>query len=225
MQQDPSLSRKALRVAAKRSVTKEDDHARLSQLQSLPRQGHMVQSFPPDMPAVWVEAVQGLPDKQFRFALNAAHDTLPHNANLHLWKKKDHDTCTLCGDDRQNLVHVLNSCRVARDLKPYNERHDAVLALLYEVVKEHLPDTTSSTADLISSDYSFPCHIAATDLRPDIIYWDETAKKVSLIELTVCFDTLFEGAIKRKEDRYQELLDTIQNAGYTASLVTVEVRS
>ena len=96
MQQDPSLSRKALRVAAKRSVTKEDDHARLSQLQSLPRQGHMARSFPPDMPAVWAEAVQRLPDEQFKFVLNAAHDTLPHNANLHLWKKKDHDTYTLC---------------------------------------------------------------------------------------------------------------------------------
>jgi len=100
MQQDTSLSRKALRVAAKRSVTKEDDHARLSQLQSLLRQGHMVQSSPPDMPAIWAEAVQGLPDEQFKFALNAAHDTLPHNANLHLWKKKDRDTCTLCGDDQ-----------------------------------------------------------------------------------------------------------------------------
>ena len=68
-----------------------------------------------------------------------------------------------------------------------------------------------------------PCQIVATDLRPDIIYWDETTKKVSLIELTVCYDTLFEGAIKRKEERYQELLDTFQDAGYPASLVTVEV--
>ena len=102
----------------------------------------------------------------------------------------------------------------------YNERHDAVLALLYEVVKEHLP----STVDLISSDYSFPCHIVATDWDQTSCR-DETANKVSLIELTVCFDTLFEGAIKRKEDRYQELLDTIQDAGYTESLVTVEVGS
>jgi len=48
---------------------------------------------------------------------------------------------------------------------------------------------------------------------------------VSLIELTACFDTLFEGAIKRKEERYLELLDAFQDAGYTASLVTVEVVS
>lgn len=59
---------------------------------------------------------------------------------------------------------------MARDLRPYNERHDAVLAVLYEVVKEHLPDTTSSTVDLTSTEYSFLCHIVATDLRPDIIY-------------------------------------------------------
>ena len=96
MQQDPSLSRKALRVAAKRSVTKEDDHARLSQLQSLPRQGHMVRSFPPNMPAVWAKAVQGLLDEQFKFALNAAHDTLPHNANL---EKEGPWHLHLCGDD------------------------------------------------------------------------------------------------------------------------------
>ena len=57
------------------------------------------------------------------------------------------------------------------------------------------------------------------------MYWDETTKKVSLIELTVCYDTLFEGAIKQKEERYQKLLDTLQDAGYTVSPVTVEVGS
>ena len=93
------------------------------------------------------------------------------------------------------------------------------------MVTEHLPHTTSSIVDLTSIEYSFPCHIVATDLRPDIIYWDETTKKVSLTELTVCYDTLFEGVIKRKEERYQKLLDTFQDAGYTESLVTVEVGS
>ena len=49
MQQDPSLSRKALGVEAKKRVTKEDDHVRLYQF---PRQGHMVWSSPPDMPSI-----------------------------------------------------------------------------------------------------------------------------------------------------------------------------
>ena len=63
-------------------------------------------------------------------------------------------------------------------MRPYNERHDTVLTVLNEVVTEHLPDTTSSIVDLTSTEYSFPCHIVATDLRPDIIYWDETTKGV-----------------------------------------------
>ena len=33
------------------------------------------------------------------------------------------------------------------------------------------------------------------------------------------------GAIKQKEESYLELLETFQNAGYTANLVTVEVGS
>ena len=63
----------------------------------------------------------------FTFILNAAHDTLPHNANLHLWGKKASDTCPLCHADNQNLVHVLNLCQVALNLRRNNDRHDSVL--------------------------------------------------------------------------------------------------
>ena len=80
------MSRKILNKAAKVKVMKEDDQLRLCELQSLPRQGHLIRSAPPDVPAIWSEAIQGLPDEQFKFALNAAHDTIPHNSNLFLWK-------------------------------------------------------------------------------------------------------------------------------------------
>ena len=38
--------------------------------------------------------------------------------------------------------------------------------------QDHLPSSTSMTVDL-SDGYSFPTHIAATDLRPDIVWWSE----------------------------------------------------
>ena len=115
MQEDPSRSRKALLTAAKRRVSSED--VRLTGLQSLPRQGHMIRATTPDTATIWAKAVQSLPDDSFKFALNAAHDTLPHNANMHLWGKKASDTCPLCQEDHQNLVHVLNSCKAALDLR------------------------------------------------------------------------------------------------------------
>ena len=66
----------------------------------------------PDGAYIWSKAVQTLPAEQMKFALNSAVDMLPHNANLHLWKKKPNDPCPLCGE-WQTLVHTLNNCKVA----------------------------------------------------------------------------------------------------------------
>ena len=48
----------------------------------------MMRTASPDGASLWSKAVQSLPAEQMRFALNAAVDTLPHNANLHLWKRR-----------------------------------------------------------------------------------------------------------------------------------------
>ena len=88
MQEDPSRSRMALAATAKRQVSDEEEEARLHNLQCLPRQGHLIRSSNPNTATCWAEAVQSLPDEPFKFILNAAHDTLPHNATLHLWRKK-----------------------------------------------------------------------------------------------------------------------------------------
>ena len=44
MQEDPSWSRMALAAAAKRRVSDEEEETRLCDLQSLPRQGHLIHS-------------------------------------------------------------------------------------------------------------------------------------------------------------------------------------
>ena len=113
LQEDPSQSRRALAAAAKRQVSDEEEEARLHNLQSL----HLI--CPPTPTQLHVPA--GLKQfSPFKFILNAAHDTLPHNANLHLWGKKASDTCPLCHADNQNLVHVLNLFQVALNLRCYN---------------------------------------------------------------------------------------------------------
>ena len=60
---------------------------------------------------VWGETNQTLLSEQMRFVLNAAPDTLPHNANPQLWREMESETCPLCGE-RQTLIHVLNCGRV-----------------------------------------------------------------------------------------------------------------
>ena len=152
------------------------------------------------------------------------HDMLPHNANLHLWGKKASDTCPLCHADNHNLVHVLNLCQIALNLRRYNDRHDSVLTVLYATISQYLPESVSSTVDL-DNHHVFPSHIVSTDLRPDIIWWSDKDQSVCSMELTVCYDTLFHEAATQKEDKYLDLLSAIRNAGYNAKLITVKVGS
>ena len=91
-------------------------------------------------------------------------------------------------------------------------------------IQNHLPSSTSMTVDLADC-YSFPTHIVAIDLRPDIVWWDDDQKTLKLVELTVRYETSYDAAIMRKEDRYHDLIDKTQKAGYMSSLITVKVRS
>ena len=80
----------------------------------------------------------------------------------------------------------------------------------------------------LSSDlgqYSFPQHIVATDLRPDVVWWNDTARKLCLLELTVCFETSFEEAAQRKKIKYADIVEQARLSHYTTKLITVEVGS
>ena len=99
LQMDPSQSRKTVTVAAKSEMTKNDEDRRISEMHSLPYQGCMWWSLDHNSGDIWAQAVQSLPERVFKFALNVAHDTLPHNTNLHIWQKKPTNQCPLCKED------------------------------------------------------------------------------------------------------------------------------
>ena len=224
MQEDPAQTRKALTKAVKARVSEDEVTTRVAELEGLPRQGHMIRTCKNGEADVWTQAIQQLPEEAWKFALNAAHDTLPHNANLHLWGKKPSNTCPLCNKEPQTLIHVLNACDAALQWRRYNNRHDMVLEGLHSAVRGNLPEGTTMIADL-ESDYSFPAKLACTDLRPDIVWWNDTTRRVTLLELTIPFDTLLEDAARRKQAKYRSLAEDIEKQGYSVKLLTLEVGS
>jgi hypothetical protein len=123
----------------------------------------------PTAASVWTKATQSLPSDNMKFALNATNDTLSHNANITLWRESIglSAACKLCGE-KQTLCHVLNNCRVALNFRRYNHRHDEVLHIITEFIKENVPEVTSVTADL-SDQYNFPTSLACSDLRPNLV--------------------------------------------------------
>ena len=65
----------------------------------------------------------------------------------------------------------------------------------------------------------------ATDLRPDVVWWDDKARNLCLLELSVCFETSFKEAAQRKKIKYADIVEQARLSHYTAKLITVEVGS
>ena len=126
--EDPSMRKRALMTRAKSAMAKEDAEKRMKHAQSLECQGQVFRCSEDGAASIWSKAVQKLPPELLKFSLNAVQDTLPHNANLAMWRREGlSSACKLCGE-RQTLLHVLNNCPEALNMRQYNEWHDAVLA-------------------------------------------------------------------------------------------------
>ena len=65
-----------------------DAQRRLQHARGLEHQGQLLRATDEKAADIWFSAVQ-LPPQVLSFSLNAAQDTLPHNVNLALWRKKD----------------------------------------------------------------------------------------------------------------------------------------
>ena len=182
MQEVPgAAASKQVRERAKSRVEEVDTDARLCHSTSLSRQNLPLRDDS-RAPQLWSATIFTLTEKVLRFALNSLTDTLPHNANLHLWKRITTPACILCGK-RQTLLHVLNACPYALNRRRYNDRHDAILMRIRNFLAGQLSPSQSITADLPNQPYSFPQHVVCTDSRLDIIVWDRSA--ITIIELTV----------------------------------------
>ena len=223
--EDQHRSSKALSTVAKALLVEEEDSEKHQSLCQLSLQGEMARSWESSSPELWARAVQDLPPEPMKFALNASLNTLPTNANLHTWGKKPTDICPLCQTTRQTLVHVLNNCPRAMELRRYSSRHNSVLQVIGDFIKSHLAPHFSISIDSPSEVYSFPHHISPTNLRPDIVWWSDHQRELWLFELTVSFESQVADARARKRTKYYDLVEAGKAAGYRTELITVEVGS
>ena len=157
-QTDPGASRKSLLKKAKAHVATCDKERRLEHARSLQHQGQLLHATDQKAAGIWPSSVLQLPPEVMKVSMNAAQDTLPHNTNLAMWKRKENlsDECMLCGV-RQTLPHVLNQCSTALQLRRYNTRHDAVPEVIAKGITPHLSDEEAILSDLPShQSYTFP---------------------------------------------------------------------
>ena len=165
---NPDFTRKSLLNGAKLLVEDDTHEGRYNHLQSLEKEGQMFRNTSSDASEVWGKALMFSLDEERKFALNSAPDTLPHNVNLHLWRKRGDNIFPLCGE-LQTLIHVFNMCPVALTTRRYHHCHDAVLEVIANTISNHL-QPTEHMYDLGLIRVPVPTtYIVPTILQPDIV--------------------------------------------------------
>ena len=225
MAKNPGAHRRVLLNHVKNTANVEDATSKREQAKALPLQGQMLRASNLTADGIWAVAVSKLGSEAMKFALNAALDTLPPNSNLTRWYRGSCiNQCKLCGK-KQTLLHVLNNCEVALNLRRYNMRHDRILQLIVTAAQAYSPVRYQLVADLPVDQYHFPSHITPTDLRPDIVLWSNSQRTLNIIELTVSYETGFEEAADRKTRRYGDLVEEVGKQGNHCQTISLQVGS
>lgn len=69
----------------------------------------------------------------------------------------------------------------------------------------------------------FPPEIATTNLRPNLMLWSSSLRRVYIIELTVPWEDAVEEVYERKSLKYAELAADAEQHGWEARVCPVEV--
>ena len=70
---------------------------------------------------------------------------------------------------------------------------------------------------------TIPPNILVTNQRPDLVVLYEETGQIAIVELTIPFETNIEDAHNRKEERYRELVQDLQDNSYDVTFLAIEV--
>lgn len=177
---------------------------------------------------LWKSYIYNLPKGVMKFMLNAFLDTLPTKNNLSRWGKRLNTKCSLCGN-KETLQHVLNNCKLMLDQGRYTWRHNSVLRKILDTLKDTCDASWKIYCDLAGANKiagtTIPPDILPTQQRPDIVLVNASSKSAIVIELTVPFECNIHSAHDRKMNKYAGLKEDLQEQGYDAKLLCIEVGS
>ena len=190
-----------------KKVTKE----KVDHVGSLKSQGNVItflwEKCSTSLNKAWNTVQAKLSKNIFNFSVRYLNNTLPTRANLNQWGKVESANCSKC-NERETLKHIIAGCPVYLEEKRFNWRHDSILSFLASTFAA-VPDT-KVYADIPG--YENPEWITE-DQRPDILLvkTQEDTRTLIVLELTAGFETNMEVNADRKDARYKDLVNRLQN--------------
>ncbi|KAK7886737.1 hypothetical protein WMY93_026358 [Mugilogobius chulae] len=134
------------------------------------------------------------------------------------------------------LAASLEAKRTAINTLPYVPgKHLSPVVFLQAGVMEKVRDASREHYGLLSEarDWNmivdlnqrliFPAEIVSTNLRPDLVLWSPSLRKVLIVELTVPWEDSVDEAYERKSLKYSDLAAEAEQRGWKARVYPVEV--
>ncbi len=222
---DPHKKAEALVKKSKQSIKVTFQEKWTDHLKTLTVQGQFVRVWHTvEADIQWKSLLFQLPPRIMQFILNAIIDTLPTNCNLVRWKKRSNSKCDKCSN-KETLMHVLNNCKDCLD--KYTWRHNSILLHIKRFLSKDMPENVKIYLDIpgeFSGISTVPTDIAITNQKPDMVIVDSNGN-VTLMELTVPFESNIVQASERKKQRYEHLISNIKDNGHNVELITIEIGS
>ncbi len=173
-----------------------------------------------NMCQLWPTVQAKLPKNIFNFTVRYLNNTLPNNTNMSRWKLADTPLCSRCLKP-ESLMHVVAGCTVYLVEKRFNWRHDSILLLLAKFL---------SSINNVKLYFDIPGYdnpeMITEDQRPDALLIKEGAnnhKEIIVLELTVGYETNMSANTNRKNAKYQQLLDNLNNKYSSVTYVNLSM--
>ena len=164
------------------------------------------------------------------FCISSTYDTLPSPSNLKRWKVTTEGSCFLCNKD--TCTKIRSSIKNIKSTVP-GLKHPTKIRFVKKGTRVKNKNSSPSGILHQASDwvllgnldgsFSFPPHIAFTELRTDITIFSNKRKRVILIELTCPCEENMEALHNAKVNKYMPLKSVIENNGWNVDLFAVEV--
>ena len=208
MKENEDMNIQTLKTKVKNSINDEMKTHWNNHLKTLVTQGNFLgteEHFSKDIN--FKSIVYNLPRNILSFFSNACIDTLPTNVNLSQWKKRSLPNCALC-HNKETLLHVFNNCQIMLEQGRYTWRHNSVLNSIFSFFKSVNENNLEMICDLpgsLEGISTIPSDIVVTNLRPDLVLIDRQSMEITMLELTVPYDSNIDSAHERKSERYEPL--------------------
>ena len=152
----------------------------------------------PELNKVWSIAQSKLPKNIYNFTIRYINNSLPTRKNPNRWAISSNSDCSFCLSP-ETLLHIVAGCQFYLDR--FTWRHNSVLNFLAHTLQT--VDGSTLYADLHG--FKSPSILTSDTYRPDLLLSCSNGS-LYVVELTTGYEKNLKRNVKRKKDKYRELL-------------------